>query len=251
LLRQTLTFFITIMLPQLDGLLLVNKPSALTSHDVVDHVRRKFSQKKVGHCGTLDPMATGLLMLVLGKATKVQDLLMSEDKEYAGTLKLGEITDSQDADGKILETRPVPALLKEQVEDAFDAFQGDFYQTPPMVSAVKKDGVPLYKLARQGKVVEREPRFVHVYNYSLESIELPLVKFRTKCSKGFYVRTYAHEIGEKLGCGAHLVQLCRTKSGNFSLENAVSWEELNQEFSETTIQRKLLSLPDISRIRRA
>lgn len=239
------------MLPQFDGLLLVNKPSAMTSHDVVDHVRRRFSQKKVGHCGTLDPMATGLLMLVLGKATKVQDLLMSEDKEYAGTLKLGESTDSQDADGKVTETRPVPAFLKEQIEDAFDAFRGDFYQTPPMVSAVKKDGVPLYKLARQGKVVEREPRFVHVYNYILESIDLPLVKFRIQCSKGFYVRTYAHEIGEKLGCGAHLVQLCRTKSGNFSLDQAVSWEQLSQDANESLLQKHILSLPDISRIRRA
>ena len=239
------------MLPQFDGLLLVNKPSAMTSHDVVDHVRRRFNQKKVGHCGTLDPMATGLLMLVLGKATKVQDLLMSEDKEYAGTLKFGESTDSQDADGKITETRPVPAFLKEQIEDSFDAFKGDFYQTPPMVSAVKKDGVPLYKLARQGKVVEREPRFVHVYNYVLEAIDLPLVKFRIQCSKGFYVRTYAHEIGEKLGCGAHLVQLCRTKSGNFSLDNAVSWEDLSQSNDETLLSRKILSLPDISRIRRA
>lgn len=239
------------MLPQFDGLLLVNKPSAMTSHDVVDHVRRRFSQKKVGHCGTLDPMATGLLMLVLGKATKVQDLLMSEDKEYAGTLKFGESTDSQDADGKITETRPVPAFLKEQIEDAFDAFKGDFYQTPPMVSAVKKDGVPLYKLARQGKVVEREPRFVHVYNYILESVDLPLVKFRIQCSKGFYVRTYAHEIGEKLGCGAHLVQLCRTKSGNFSLGQAVSWEQLTQDSNESLLQKHILSLPDISRIRRA
>jgi tRNA pseudouridine55 synthase len=239
------------MLPQFDGLLLVNKPTAMTSHDVVDHVRRRFSQKKVGHCGTLDPMATGLLMLVLGKATKVQDLLMSEDKEYAGTLKFGESTDSQDADGKITETRPVPAFLREQIEDAFDAFKGDFYQTPPMVSAVKKDGVPLYKLARQGKVVEREPRFVHVYNYILESIDLPLVKFRIQCSKGFYVRTYVHEIGEKLGCGAHLVQLCRTKSGNFSLDHAVSWEQLNQDANESLLQKHILSLPDISRIRRA
>jgi len=239
------------MLPQFDGLLLVNKPSAMTSHDVVDHVRRRFNQKKVGHCGTLDPMATGLLMLVLGKATKVQDLLMSEDKEYAGTLKFGESTDSQDADGKTIETRPVPAFLKEQIEDVFDLFKGDFYQIPPMVSAVKKDGVPLYKLARQGKVVEREPRFVHVYNYILERIELPLVQFRIQCGKGFYVRTYAHEIGEKLGCGAHLLQLCRTKSGNFSLDQAVSWEELSQGQDDSLLQRKVLSLPDISRIRRA
>lgn len=235
---------------QLDGLLLVNKPAKATSHDIVDFVRRKYDQKKVGHCGTLDPLATGLLMLVLGKATKVQDLLMSEDKEYLGTMKLGEATDTQDADGQVIETKPIPALDEEQIHSAFKKFMGDFYQTPPMVSALKKDGVPLYKLAWQGKVVEREPRLVHVFNYKIQKIELPSIDFQLQCSKGFYVRTYCHDIGQIFGCGAHLTRLVRSKSGNFSLDKALSWEELQQNSSVEFLRQHVLSLADISRIRR-
>ena len=134
-----------------DGVLLVDKPTGCTSHDVVDFVRRRFHFKKVGHCGTLDPLATGLLMLVIGKATKIQDLLMAEDKEYAGTMKLGVSTDSQDSDGKVIEERPVPELTTEQIDAAFKKYVGDFYQMPPMVSALKQGGVPLYKLARGGQ----------------------------------------------------------------------------------------------------
>jgi tRNA pseudouridine55 synthase len=236
--------------PIFDGLLMVNKPGGMTSHDVVDFVRRRFGLKKVGHCGTLDPMATGLLMLVLGKATKVQDLLMSEDKEYRGTLKLGASTDSQDAQGQILESHPVPAFEESTLRAAFDSYQGDFYQLPPMVSAVKKDGVPLYKLARQGKVVEREPRLVTVYRYSLDRILLPEVDFTLNCSKGFYVRTYCHDIGAKLGCGGHLSALSRTRSGNFSLDRAISWEALQALNQPEQLLSHIISLPDISRIRR-
>ncbi len=162
---------------------------------MVDYVRNRFHFKKVGHCGTLDPLATGLLMLVIGKATKIQDLLMAEDKEYAGTMKLGVVTDSQDADGKILEEKPVPEFTREQLEAAFKKYTGDFYQIPPMVSALKQGGVPLYKLARAGKTVEREPRLVHISSYIIDDVALPLIKFRIQCSKGFYVRTYCHDIG--------------------------------------------------------
>src|SRR5436853_522366 len=144
----------------------------MTSHDVVALVRRRLQIKKVGHCGTLDPIATGLLLLTLGRGTKIQDLLMSEDKEYAGTLRLGVTTATQDREGEIIQTRPVPVLDENTVRDAFEKFRGDFYQMPPMVSAIKKDGVPLYKLARQGKVVEREPRLVHVCRYSIGRIAL-------------------------------------------------------------------------------
>lgn len=238
------------MLKQIDGLLLVDKPAGMTSHDVVDFVRKRFAQKKVGHCGTLDPQATGLLMIVLGKATKVQDLLMAENKEYAGTLKLGETTDSQDADGKILETKPVPPLTDDEVRQAFGKFLGDFHQIPPMVSALKKDGVPLYKLAREGKVVEREPRLVHVYGSKILRIQLPEVDFLLQCSKGFYVRTYCHDIGHTLGCGGHLIALKRTRSGNFSVDNAASWEQLKQMDGALPLEARTLSLPEISRIRR-
>ncbi|MFQ3671347.1 MAG: tRNA pseudouridine(55) synthase TruB [Verrucomicrobiia bacterium] len=236
--------------PQLDGLLLIDKPTGHTSHDMVDFVRKRFGQKKVGHCGTLDPMATGLLMLLFGKATRIQDLLMAEDKEYVGTFKLGQTTDSQDADGQVLETREVPPLSHQEIETAMAKFRGDFYQTPPMVSAVKKGGVPLYKLARQGKEIVREPRLVHVYHSEVLRIDLPLVRFRIACTKGFYVRTYAHDLGQTLGCGAHLVQLTRTKSGNFSLEKAVTWPQLQEAQDESFLHQNLISLPEISRIRR-
>jgi tRNA pseudouridine55 synthase len=233
-----------------DGVLLIDKPSGCTSHDVVDYVRNRFHFKKVGHCGTLDPLATGLLMLVIGKATKIQDLLMNEDKEYAGTLKLGATTDSQDADGKVLEEKPVPELTREQIVAAFQKYTGDFYQMPPMVSALKKGGVPLYKLARAGKTIEREPRLVRVGGFEIDEIALPLIKFRLKCSKGFYVRTYAHDIGQDLGCGAHLVQLSRLKSGNFSLERALGWEALQKVPDAAALTASLLTLPEVSRLRR-
>lgn len=234
----------------LNGVLLVDKGPDMTSHDVVAVARRALNTKKIGHCGTLDPMATGLLILVIGKATKIQDLLMSEDKEYTGTLSLGKTTNTQDAEGEVTEEREVPALTDEEITAAFEKYRGDFYQTPPMVSAIKKDGVPLYKLARQGKEVEREPRFVHVYGYRIDGIRLPEVDFTVKCSKGFYVRTYAHDIGGTLGCGAHLKSLRRTRSGKFDLERSVTFEDLKHGDSREVIA-KMLSLPEVSRLRGA
>ncbi|MCX6974894.1 MAG: tRNA pseudouridine(55) synthase TruB [Verrucomicrobia bacterium] len=222
----------------------------MTSHDVVAITRRSLNTKKVGHCGTLDPLATGLLIITIGRGTKIQDLLMSEDKEYIGTLKLGEETDSQDSDGQVTKSSPVPEFTREQIDAAFAKFHGDFYQTPPMVSAIKKDGVPLYKLARQGKVVEREPRFVHVYAHEIIAIRPTEIDFRVVCSKGFYVRTYAHEIGAELGCGAHLKALRRTKSGRFSVEGAITVDELKAGPLDAVAQR-VLSLPAVSRLRGA
>ena len=233
-----------------DGVLLVDKAPGMTSHDVVAIVRRALNTKKVGHCGTLDPLATGLLIIVLGRGTKIQDLLMAEDKEYAGTMTLGITTDSQDADGKLVETKPVPDLSREQLDSAFAKFHGDFYQMPPMVSAIKKDGVPLYKLARQGKVVERDPRFVHVYAHEIKDVRLPEIDFRVVCSKGFYVRTYAFDIGNELGCGAHLKSLRRTKSGKFTLEHSVTVEEI-KTLDPRDIESRILSLPTVSRMRGA
>src|SRR2546421_2020136 len=233
-----------------DGVLLVDKAEGMTSHDVVALVRRKLEIRKVGHCGTLDPIATGLLLLTLGRGTKVQDLLMSEDKEYVGTLTLGIITSTQDRQGEVVEERPIPALNDEQIRAAFEKFRGDFYQMPPMVSAKKHGGVPLYKLARQGKVVEREPRFVHVYRYTVDRISLPEIDFSVLCSKGFYVRTYAHDIGELLSCGAHLKSLRRTQSGRFGVDNAISVEQI-KELPRDEIAQRILSLPQGSRMRGA
>ena len=233
-----------------DGVLLVDKAEGMTSHDVVALVRRKLQIRKVGHCGTLDPIATGLLLITVGRGTKVQDLLMSEDKEYVGTFVLGVTTDTQDRQGEVIQQRPVPALDENQIRTVFEKFRGDFYQMPPMVSAKKHGGVPLYKLARQGKVVEREPRLVHVYRYTIDRIALPEIDFSVLCSKGFYVRTYAHDIGEILGCGAHLKSLRRTKSGRFDVANAVSVAQVKDAPREEILE-KLLSLPDVSRMRGA
>jgi len=233
-----------------DGVLLVDKAAGMTSHDVVALVRRRLQIKKVGHCGTLDPIATGLLLLTLGRGTKIQDLLMSEDKEYAGTLTLGTTTDTQDRAGQIAEERPVPPLTEGLVRAAFEKFRGDFYQMPPMVSAIKQGGVPLYKLARQGKTVEREPRLVHVYSYSIGRIESPEIDFTVACSKGFYVRTYAHDIGEVLGCGAHLKDLRRTRSGRFLVEGAITVDEI-QNANPVDILSRILTLPEVSRMRGA
>lgn len=235
---------------ELNGVLLIDKAPGMTSHDVVAITRRVLNTKRVGHCGTLDPLATGLLIVVVGRATKISDLLMAEDKEYVGTMRLGEVTDSQDADGEVIETREVPALTPTQIEAAFAKYKGDFYQTPPMVSAIKKEGVPLYKLARQGKTVEREARFVHVYGYEVQNIRLPEIDFRVVCTKGFYVRTYAHDIGQDLGCGAHLRSLRRTKSGRFTLEHAITVNDLKNGGFDA-VADKVLDLPTVSRMRGA
>jgi tRNA pseudouridine55 synthase len=233
-----------------DGVLLVDKAEGMTSHDVVALIRRKLEIKKVGHCGTLDPIATGLLLLTLGRGTKIQDLLMSEDKEYVGTLTLGASTTTQDREGEIVEQREVPPLQENEIRAAFEKFRGDFYQMPPMVSAIKHGGVPLYKLARQGKVVEREPRLVHVYRYSVDRIALPEIDFSVVCSKGFYVRTYVHDIGEALGCGGHLKSLRRSKSGRFDVDRAITVEQIKTAPREEILSR-ILSLPEVSRMRGA
>ena len=210
----------------LDGAILIDKPAGPTSHDVVDAIRRQFAIKKVGHCGTLDPKATGLLIIVLGRGTKLSEKLMSDDKVYQGTIKLGETTDSYDADGEMVGSLPVPPLSVEQLNQAAAEFVGDQMQVPPMVSAIKKDGVPLYKLARKGMEVEREPRLIHIYRFNFSSYDEPFGSFELACTKGTYVRTVAHELGQKLGCGAHLSNLRRTKSGKFDIGQASQFEDV-------------------------
>ena len=195
---------------EFDGILLVDKPTDHTSHDVVARIRRKFGMKRVGHAGTLDPMATGLLIVLVGKATSASQYLMSMDKEYTGTIKLGAVTNTQDAEGDVMETRPVPALTEADAQAALKGFLGDQYQTPPMFSAIKIDGVPLYKKARQGEEIEREPRFIRVMKFDLTRFALPELDFLVQCTKGTYVRTLAHDLGQKLGCGGHLSALRRT-----------------------------------------
>ncbi len=211
----------------IDGAILIDKPQGWTSHDVVAKVRNFFRLDKVGHCGTLDPMATGLLVIVIGKGTKLSNALMSGDKRYSGEITLGVSTDSYDAEGEILETRPVPEGISEgTLKEIFASMRGDQYQMPPMVSAKKIGGKPLYKLARQGLTVEREPRLIHVYEFNLLSFASPKITFDLKATKGTYVRTVAFDIGQKLGCGAHLSALRRTESGEFNVRDAITLDEL-------------------------
>lgn len=203
-----------------DGALLVDKPAGLTSHDVVDRLRRHLGIKKVGHCGTLDPMATGLLVIVLGKATKLSEELMSSDKVYAGRIRFGETTNTYDAEGEMVASLPVPPLTLEALNEQAAGFVGDLMQPPPMVSAVKVKGVPLYKLARKGLEVEREARLVHVYSFRFTAYAEPVGDFRLACTKGTYVRSIAHDLGGRIGCGAHLAALRRLESGRFSVDEA-------------------------------
>ena len=210
-----------------DGILLVDKPKGPTSHDVVDAIRRRFHIKRVGHCGTLDPMATGLLVLILGRATKLAEKFAGDDKTYLGTLVLGTETDTQDADGQVIATHEMPLLSQEQVEKVFATFRGDLMQTPPMYSAKKIGGQTLYKLARKGKEIERQPRLIHIYDLRIIALDLspqtagePWIRFEVSSSKGTYVRTLAADIGHALGCGAHLSEIRRLRSGRFSINDA-------------------------------
>jgi len=205
----------------LDGAILVDKPSGPTSHDVVDAIRRKFGIKKVGHCGTLDPNATGLLIIVLGRGTKLSERLMGDDKVYEGTIKFGEATDSYDSDGELTGSLPVLPMTVDQLNEEAAKFIGDQMQIPPMVSAIKKGGVPLYKLARKGIEVEREPRLIHIYNFRFTEYTEPFGQFRVACTKGTYIRSIAHDLGQKLGCGAHLTALRRSASGKFDVADAL------------------------------
>src|SRR5665213_2746136 len=221
---------------ELEGVLLIDKPSEHTSHDVIARLRGKLRMRKIGHAGTLDPMATGLLIVLVGKATRVSQFIISLDKEYEGTIELGKTTDSQDADGETMETRPVPAFSESDIRTAMQGFLGDQYQKPPMFSAIKIDGVPLYKSARKGVEVEREPRFIRVMSWDLTRFALPHLDFRLRCTKGTYVRTLAHDLGSKLGCGAHLCALRRTATDRFNVSQAMTMEEI-----------EALSLPEIEK----
>ncbi len=224
-----------------DGALLVDKPAGPTSHDIVAKIRRNFGIKKVGHCGTLDPNATGMLILVLGKATKLSERLMSDDKVYEGTICFGQSTDSYDAEGAVIESKPVPDLTLEKLNELAAGYVGDQMQTPPMVSAVKKDGVPLYKLARKGVEVQREPKLIHIYSFKISDYNDSEAAFRLACTKGTYVRSIAHEMGQQIGCGAFLKTLRRTESGKFKVEQAYQMDEL-LKLSPAELQTRIIPI---------
>jgi tRNA pseudouridine55 synthase len=224
---------------EMEGVLLVDKPQGLTSHDVVYHLRRKLQIKKIGHAGTLDPMATGVLVMLIGKATRISQYLMSVDKVYEGEATLGVVTDSQDAEGEVMSTQPVPELTEARVREVMKGFLGDQYQIPPMHSAIKIGGVPLYKLARKGEEVEREPRFIRIAAFNLLSFATPKITFELHCTKGTYVRTVAADLGQKLGCGAHLSALRRTGSGKFTIGQCLPLEQI-EALSLPEIQKRLI-----------
>lgn len=230
---------------EFNGILLIDKPQEWTSHDVVAKLRGVLHTKRIGHAGTLDPMATGLLVILVGTACKASQYLMSQDKIYTGTLRLGIVTNSQDADGEVMEENPIPAdLTREKIAEAMRAAEGDQYQTPPMFSAIKVNGQPLYKAARKGKEVEREKRFIRISKFELRDMRGNTdVDFYVECTKGTYVRTIAHDLGRKLGPGAHLTALRRVASGKFSLEQAVTLDVL-QTLSPEQIQARMLAVHD-------
>jgi len=228
------------------GLLLVDKPVAWTSHDVVNCVRRRFGVAKVGHCGTLDPIATGLLVLVLGRATRLAAQLTSQDKVYAGTMRLGVETFTEDSAGEVTATADTAGIAAADVERVAQTFVGDILQVPPMVSAIKKDGRPLYKLARKGKTVEREARPVTIHYLKLSRIAVPDVDLEVSCSKGTYVRTLCADMGRKLGCGAHLLSLRRLRSGRFDVAQAYPVDAIKQ-WERPDLFAHMISLPEVLR----
>lgn len=210
----------------MEGVLNINKPSGMTSHDVVQRVRRLLREKRVGHTGTLDPLATGVLVLCVGRATRIARYLEAADKEYAATMRLGITTDTLDAGGTVVETRSYTPPGRDEIVAALERFAGRILQRPPVFSAIKVAGIPSYKLARKGKAEPLAPREVTIFGIALSSYEDPLVSLTVRCSKGTYIRTLCADIGAALGMGAHLTKLTRTRSGRFRLENAVTLEDL-------------------------
>jgi tRNA pseudouridine55 synthase len=215
-----------------DGVLVVDKPGGMSSNDAVQRAKRIFRARKVGHTGSLDPLATGVLPLCFGEATKFSQYLLASDKKYWARIRLGVRTDSGDADGQIVETRPVVGVTRERVEAALAEFRGEIEQVPSMFSAVKHQGQPLYKLARQGIEVERAARCVTIYSNEIARLEGDELDLEIHCSKGTYVRTIAEDLGERLGCGAHVSALRRRKAGPYVEADLVTFETLERVASD-------------------
>ncbi len=228
----------------LSGIVNVDKPPHMTSHDVVNAVRRMAGQRKVGHAGTLDPMATGVLLVCLGRATRVAEYLMAGRKRYLATIVLGTTTDTYDAEGKVVSSAGPTAFAREEIESALVDFVGSLEQVPPIYSALKRDGQPLYKLARKGQKVELEARAIEIEEIALLDWTSPSLVIRVDCSPGTYIRSLAHDLGQRLGSGAHLGSLARLASGRFTLEEAVSLERLEEAFRHGQEGRYLLPLDE-------
>lgn len=226
------------------GVINIYKEAGYTSHDVVAKLRGILKQKKIGHTGTLDPQAQGVLPVCLGKGTKLCDLLADHDKEYEAVLRLGITTDTQDMEGNVLQESSVQ-VSEEEVRICILSFQGEQMQVPPMYSALKVNGKKLYELAREGKVVERKARSVTFHKIEVLWMELPKVKIRVQCSKGTYIRTLCNDIGEKLGCGGCMEELLRTRVERFALEDAVKLDEVQKAMEEGTVDSLILPVDRI------
>ena len=231
------------------GFLIIDKPAGMTSHDVVGRVRRKLGIRRVGHGGTLDPMATGVIPVAVGDATRLLEFFSDSDKGYAATMRLGITTDSQDADGEVVATADCQHVSAADVEETLQSMAGPIEQVPPMHSALKKNGVPLYKLARKGREVERPPRSVMIRSIEMTDCALPDVRFDVTCSKGTYIRTLAHDVGQKLGCGAHLTALRRFRHGPYGLDSALTLAQLEESENADGLMIPLVDiLPDFPKL---
>lgn len=229
----------------MDGVIVIRKEKGFTSHDVVAKLRGTLHMKKIGHTGTLDPDAEGVLPVALGKATRLVDMITDKEKTYEAVMRLGVVTDTQDMSGTVLSQTTELSVTEEELCTVVSSFVGDYMQVPPMYSALKVNGKKLYELAREGKTVERKPRPVHFYEIEILDISFPLVRFRVTCSKGTYIRTLCHDIGEKLGCGAAMESLLRTKVGRFTLDDAITLAQTEEAVQEGTIESKILGIEEI------
>ncbi len=228
----------------MDGILVIRKEKGYTSHDVVARLRGILHMKKIGHTGTLDPAAEGVLPVALGRGTRLVELLTEKEKTYEAVLRLGISTDTQDMTGTIVSEKPV-SVTETEIRETVEAFVGEQLQVPPMYSALKVNGKKLYELAREGKTIERKPRPVVFYEIRILDIALPLVRISVTCSKGTYIRTLCNDIGEKLGCGGAMEELLRTRSGKFTLEESLTLSQVEAAVSEGTITEKIVSIEDV------
>ena len=229
----------------MDGLLIINKPKGCTSHDVVARLRRILSIRKIGHTGTLDPDATGVLCVCIGKATRYAQYTSESEKEYRAVMKLGEVTDTQDASGKVIKETKEFNITVEQIHEAFKKFTGIIKQIPPMYSAVKVGGTPLYKMARKGEEIHREPREIQIKEINLIEYSGCFVRFDVRCSKGTYIRTLCNDIGDYLGVGAHMYSLERIASGDFNIKDSITLEEAEELSNKGQIESKLINIDEM------
>ena len=231
--------------PRIDGILNIDKPYGITSMDVVRRVKRASGQRRVGHGGTLDPIATGVIPVCMGQATRLMEDVVGGAKTYLAGVELGVSTDTYDALGEVVERRDAAGVTRAAVEDALPAFIGDILQVPPMYSALKREGKRLYDLARAGVEVEREARPVTVHSIALREWAPPVVTLEVECGKGFYVRSLAHDLGEALGCGGHMKTLARLRSGAFRVEDALTLDEVEERFADGS-WRDVVHSPDVA-----